>query len=442
MMQLQELMRMTLRGGMLIVLACLLRALLGRHLPKWTVVLLWCAAILRLLAPFAVPVRVPVEWLADGSGGRWYTISTAVQQAGAGSAATLWWCWLLGAAALAALLAVMCLHSHRKLREALPRQDAYCMEFVMRQHLRRRVQVLVSDQVATPITCGVLRPRIILPKTMDLTQRGQLLCVLTHEAVHIRRMDVLIKLAALAALCIHWFNPLVWLLVFLLDRDLEKACDEKVIALLGEERKHVYATALVDLAEQKNRFSPLYSGFGQNGLEERILSIMKYQKISRLTATAAALAVLAAAGASAAELKPVKEIVPTAAFSSTTVLKASDAVTADKGHTHDEITAYAAYEKVGVTVEADGTLHYKGQQVGSLQDLTAGLFYFDNAGTVHLEAVYDGEELTGVRECEAPKTGTVEFGEIDGNTITFDVADPGDTDGLGTVYTITPRDKQ
>ena len=68
---------------------------------------------------------------------------------------------------------------------------------------------------------------------------------------HIRRLDVLAKGAALAALCLHWFNPLVWCMVFLLDRDLEQACDERAIALLGERWKDRYALALVALGRAK-----------------------------------------------------------------------------------------------------------------------------------------------------------------------------------------------
>lgn len=89
-----------------------------------------------------------------------------------------------------------------------------------------RAEVYLNDQIQGPLVSGVLRPLIFLPASLDFRDPELLRNILLHECAHIRRRDNLMKLAALLALCIHWFNPLVWLMVNWISRDLEEACDE------------------------------------------------------------------------------------------------------------------------------------------------------------------------------------------------------------------------
>ena len=97
-----------------------------------------------------------------------------------------------------------------------------------------------------------------------------------HEYVHIQRWDALWKLLFALALCIHWFNPLVWLMFVLANRDLELTCDERVIRHFGAGTKQNYAHSLIRMAEQRSKFAPLYSGFSKHVAAERIESIMKF----------------------------------------------------------------------------------------------------------------------------------------------------------------------
>jgi beta-lactamase regulating signal transducer with metallopeptidase domain len=300
MMDMARLWETSLRGGALILLALLARSWKGRA-PKWAAAWLWTAAAVRLLLPgnLVVPIqsRCAPEELVSAS-------------ASAASPGLTWFfqtVWAAGAGLALTCLLLRAWLAHRQIRRAVPLQDSFCQQLIDRQRLRRPVRLLICDSIGTPLTCGLLRPRILLPRRMDLTDREGLTCALTHELVHIRRLDALRKGLTRAALCLHWFNPLAWTLVCLADQDFEQACDEKALSLLGAEQKRRYALSLLRLAEQSCRPAPLHSGFGligQNGLEERIGSIMKYQKLSRRTALAAALAVAAAATVSAAELKP------------------------------------------------------------------------------------------------------------------------------------------
>ena len=418
---LQALATMTLRGSLLIVLACLWRLLLRRRAPGWSLVLLWGAALLRLVIPNTFSVEIAVPWLPRGSGGVWYQLQQSMPQETARGLPVVTLCWALGALALALVLGGMWLWQRRLLREALPLENDFCRLFLAERPLRRPVRLQTSDRIRTPLTLGILHPRILLPRAMDLNDKPRLACVLAHEMVHIRRFDVLLKLAALVALCLHWFNPLCWLMVYLLDRDLEHACDEKAIALLGEGQKKQYALALLALAEEKSRFSPLCSGFGRNDLRERILTIMKFQKTSRMTAALALAAVITAAGASAADISTVG---PDQQGEKAEAATLTWAVASHEAG--DAQLDKSKYEKFGLKFGEDNTATYEGKNVASFIDPVAGQGYFGGQDGIHLEAVYEGDTLVGVKESEGVKM-LMEAVPVDGATIDME----GQQDGEG-----------
>ena len=117
---------------------------------------------------------------------------------------------------------------------------------------------------------------------MDLDNEQLVRYILVHEYVHIRRFDTLWKLLALCAVCVHWFNPLVWVMLVLLNRDLELSCDEMVLRHFGGTERASYAHSLIDMAERGRPFSFMHSYFSKNAAEERIIAIMKYKKTSLL----------------------------------------------------------------------------------------------------------------------------------------------------------------
>jgi hypothetical protein len=107
--------------------------------------------------------------------------------------------------------------------------------------------------------------------------------VLTHELIHIRHLDQLWKLLALLAVCVHWFNPAVWLLPFLLSRDQERACDETLLRRLGPSVRKPYAHSVIALAEAGRAAFPLRARFSRNPIQERIVNIMKWKKPTKWT---------------------------------------------------------------------------------------------------------------------------------------------------------------
>ncbi|HEX3022742.1 MAG TPA: M56 family metallopeptidase [Lachnospiraceae bacterium] len=187
--------------------------------------------------------------------------------------------WLLGGLGVAAFFTVSYVKEYRRLQEALPiRKDEWLDSFIGQLSLKRKVRVMVSDRIASPVTYGIVKPRIVLPKVMDMRDYEQMKYILTHEIVHIRRFDTLWKIVTVIAVSVHWFNPLVWIMYILFNRDLEIACDEKVISILGENEKQAYALTLISMAEQKLGLPMLSNSFGRNAVQERIVSIMRYRK--------------------------------------------------------------------------------------------------------------------------------------------------------------------
>ena len=167
------------------------------------------------------------------------------------------------------------------------------------KHCCRTISIRQSDRISTPLTYGIWRPVILMPKDTDWENTQQLQYILAHEYIHICRCDALTKLVCIFALCIHWFNPLVWIMYVFFNRDVEISCDEHVVRRFGESAKSVYAKMLIQMEEKRSNvmtYLPLGNGFlfkiGKNAMEERITAIMKIKKKSLPATLLAAVLVL------------------------------------------------------------------------------------------------------------------------------------------------------
>lgn len=161
---------------------------------------------------------------------------------------------------------------------------------LLREMEMGHILIFSNDEIASPLTCGLLRPSIYLPTRMDFRNRELLRHILLHETMHIKRKDNWAKAFMLIALCLNWFNPLVWLMAKCLARDLETACDEAVLRQCNdEESRKSYAFSLLAMAITGNRTTLLYSAFSKTEVERRIQSILHYRKASALLLTAAVL---------------------------------------------------------------------------------------------------------------------------------------------------------
>ena len=197
--------------------------------------------------------------------------------------------WAVGTLLCTAFFLISYFRCYREFCTSLPVTEDYAAEWLALHPLRRSISIRQSDKISAPLTYGIFRPVILWPKKNDWEDTAQLDYVLYHEFTHIRRFDLVAKLVMIAALCLHWFNPFVWAMYYLFNRDIELSCDECVIKHSAETEKAAYARTLISMEEKRNFSAPLCNHFSKNAIEERIVAIMKMQKI---TLGAALLAVL------------------------------------------------------------------------------------------------------------------------------------------------------
>lgn len=219
--------------------------------------------------------------------------------------------WLAGFVLLGGSILAGHWRRRQDYRAALPLESAETERLLFSLAGSNRILLRQSDRVRTPMTCGLIRPVIILPAGLDLADYGQnrLTYILAHELVHIRRGDIFFKWLMVFALCLHWFNPLVWLLFILANRDIELSCDEQVVRRFGIQARSAYAMTLISMAERRNRLISCTQGFSSQAVTERIRAIMlggkqtarrRFLSLVLVTIIILIFATSASAGASAA----------------------------------------------------------------------------------------------------------------------------------------------
>lgn len=172
----------------------------------------------------------------------------------------------------------------KRLKNALLIEHNETINTLLREINMGQILVFTNDEIASPLVCGLFAPKIYLPTRMDFSNTELLRHILCHETMHIRRKDNWIKAVMLVTLCLHWFNPLVWIMSKYLASDLELACDEAVLRHYDKEdeiRKN-YALSLLTMAITGNRPTLLYSAFSKTEVERRIQSVLQYRKTSSL----------------------------------------------------------------------------------------------------------------------------------------------------------------
>ena len=306
-----SLIQMSTSGAVMILAVLLIRFAAVNRLPKKLFILLWEAALLRLLLPFSIPSvfsiytavrRVMTRSVIGWNGAVQSAQGTGIPQ-GAGTALpmpenmastlleieltesagtlSIWTIlWLTGVCICAVFFVTAYLRCRREFEMSLPVHHDFSARWLREHPLRRRVQLRQSDRIKTPLTYGILKPVILLPKETDWNDSRQLSYVLLHEQIHIRRLDSLRKLVMTAALCIHWFNPFVWLMYILFNRDMELVCDEAVVHACGRRSRSAYARTLISMEERKSPALPLCNSFSRSAVKERVTAVMKTKKMT------------------------------------------------------------------------------------------------------------------------------------------------------------------
>lgn len=136
-----------------------------------------------------------------------------------------------------------------------------------------------ADNIKSPFVLGIFKPKIYLPLGLSEKERGY---IMLHEQTHIRRHDHIVKFVAYFVLCLHWFNPLVWVAFILMGADMEMSCDERVLKDIGDDVKKDYSLSLLSLATEKRSIGGSPLAFGEGGVKERIKNVLNFKKPSRV----------------------------------------------------------------------------------------------------------------------------------------------------------------
>ena len=289
-----SLLQMSFAGGVMILAVIVIRALAINLLPKKTFGVLWGIAVVRLLIPFSVSSTFSVYSLLDGHAS---AIDTAKDSQAIGmpptettgqmaamvdgicNAIPIWTViWAVGVLVCAMFFAVSYWKCRQEFQTSLPVDNGFTRKWLNAHWQRRGISIRQSSRFSAPLTYGIFRPVILVPTSTKWENTKSLQYVLAHEYVYIRRFDSIRKLVLIVVLCVHWFNPLVWAMYILANRDIELSCDEAVVRLFGENTKAAYARALIGMEETRSGLTPLCNNFSKNAIEERITAIMKIKK--------------------------------------------------------------------------------------------------------------------------------------------------------------------
>ena len=281
-----SLLQMSFAGGVMILAVIVIRALAINLLPQKTFGVLWGIVVVRLLIPFSVPSTFSVysllvghassidaakgpkaiQVLPIGTAGQVTTMPDSIS-----NAISVWtFIWAVGVLVCAMFFAISYWKCRQEFQTSLPVDNDFIRNWLNAHQQRRVISIRQSSRFSAPLTYGILHPVILMPTSTKWENTKSLQYVLAHEYVHIRRFDSIKKLVLIAVLCVHWFNPLVWAMYVLANRDIELSCDEAVVRLFGENTKAAYARALISMEETRSDLTPLCNNFSKNAIEERI----------------------------------------------------------------------------------------------------------------------------------------------------------------------------
>lgn len=270
-----------------LVLAVLVLRLVSKRSPKWMNVLLWGMVALRLMLPFSIESALslipsaetlspevvrfdPAPTITSGVEFIDNAVNPSLSESFAAAPLAsvnplyVWtylagWVWLIGLGAMLLYALVSYLRLRRRVSVSL------CV----------RENIYLCDAISSPFILGVVKPRIYLPSGLDEVERQN---VLSHERAHLTRRDHWWKPLGFALLAVYWFNPLLWLAYALLCRDIELACDERVIRTMDESAVKTYSTVLLACSMPRKAVITCPLAFGEVGVKERVRNALRYKK--------------------------------------------------------------------------------------------------------------------------------------------------------------------
>ncbi len=268
------------------------------------------------------------------------------------------------------------------------------LKYRLRFSIRLSKGIYETDAVPSPCVTGILRPQIYLIPALTDQQKEH---ILLHEKMHIRYLDPVWKMVSFVVISIHWFNPFLWFMYKIFQGELEKACDERVLARLGEDKKADYSESLLALSASKNWRQkwnlPTPVSFGENNIKGRIKRILAYKK--PLAAVSVLTALLAAAGcviflttpADSATDTPLTDTALTDTKTPATPPESTNAINETIVLENTEI--YEEHEYNGITYQAgDNGIFRKAQNDSAAEQIYAGFAGTSLHMTVFEEKLY------------------------------------------------------
>ena len=281
-----KLLNLSISASWLVLVVLALRLVLKRA-PKWVNVLLWGMVALRLMLPFSIesalslipsaetlspevvrfdpaPTITSGVTIIDNAVNPSLSESFAAAPLASVNPLYVWtylagWVWLIGLAAMLLYALVSYLRLRRRVSASIPLRE----------------NIYVCDEVPSPFILGIVHPRIYLPSALDEAQRGS---VLSHERAHLARRDHWWKPLGFALLAVYWFNPLLWLAYTLLCRDIELACDERVLRGMDAGQVKDYSSALLACSVPRRMLAACPLAFGEVGVGARVKNALRYKK--------------------------------------------------------------------------------------------------------------------------------------------------------------------
>lgn len=296
----KTLIQTTFSSSILILVILIIHKIFLHKLPKKAFLILWDIVVINLFIPFSIKSQFSIYTFIDSIYKatelkkvdknsevllNLITNSSNIpvqinNNSLLSSVSPIFIIWFAGFIICALGFIFIHLHCRKEYKLSIPIENEFILNWHQSHLIKRSFKIRKLDKISTPLTYGILKPVILLPKIIEYKNTYQIEYILTHELIHIKHFDTLRKWLFATALCIHWFNPFIWLMYKLANLDIEFSCDETVISTFGESNKSFYALTLIDMEEQRNKLSPICNSFNKNPTKERIEAIMKLKKLT------------------------------------------------------------------------------------------------------------------------------------------------------------------
>jgi len=458
----------------ILIAACILVRRMFRNMPKAARMLLWLLVAVRLVVPVSIESPFSLlpagEYVAPASRDTSDTVAESQLSGDADAAAepqllatknmaeesalsenpetgtaspwfspdravmrVLLFVWLCGVAAAVGFSLFSTIRLRRRVKDAvlLREENLAAAGLTMAGNpdlfsivSRFRGRIYRSEWIDTAFVLGIFRPRIYMPYGIS---GHELTMVLLHEESHIRRKDHLIKPVAYLIASVYWFNPLVWVTYILLSRDIELACDERVIRRIGFEQKKSYSQALLDLSVQRRYISACPVAFGEIGTEERVRNILHMSKTKKICLVISGLLVV---GLAVAFLT-----IPDKKKTETNTAKSevnTEAETAEITKESTEAATLTATEAVAEAEKQQAEMQQKEKKVYTYIEGESEAPAFEDV-EVYTYIAEDGEEVpvegTGYTYTDEEEPESYEYSEIDIQEDEGHVGEPVDEGG-------------